>query len=484
MSPFTPDTSAIIRRTKDEYKDIYDAMTWLTPEKAKEASDLRESLMRHILMHPAKAASQMFSNTKLYLHGISKGCQHCGNGDWSCLFINGICNARCFYCPSAQTQKGPPVTNTLEFKNPADFADYVRVFGIKGVSFSGGEPFITFDRVVSFLKTLRSRISHPLYIWMYTNGLLVTEDKLKILKDEGLDEIRFDISANEYSLDALKKAVPTIPCVTVEIPAIPEDLELTRPLLKTLRDEGVSHLNLHQLRCTPFNAPKLIARRYTFVHGQKVTVLETELAALELIRFAMDEGIRLPINYCSFAFRGQFQKAAALKRNASFIKSAHEDITKTGHIRTLSLLGEEKKIRKMHDALVAKGVDPNLWRTSKGFDQLFFNSQLFSQMDFNGLHVKAAYSSTTLKPSVSFRHPFKEVNLNRKRKVVIERHTEEPGILLEGQEIECFKHKWICPEPPRLDEKNLQYDLKSLPDRISLFEDFTQGPAPYFTTDQ
>ena len=49
---------------------------------------------------------------------------------------------------------------------------------------------MTFDRVMLFLKTLRSKVPHPSYLWMYTNGLLVTEDKLKALRDNGLDEIR------------------------------------------------------------------------------------------------------------------------------------------------------------------------------------------------------------------------------------------------------------------------------------------------------
>lgn len=478
MNPIPPDISDIIRRTKEEYADSYDAMTWLTPEEAIEASHRRDSLLKDIFKHPAGGPDWLFSDTKLYTHSLSPGCSLCGNGEWSCLFINGICNGKCFYCPSTQTEKGQPMTNTLEFKNANDYADYVRVFNIKGVSFSGGEPFMTFDRVLLFLKTLRSRVSHPLYIWMYTNGLLVTEDKLKILRDSGLNEIRFDLSADSYRLDALKKAVGIIPCVTVEIPAIPEDLDKTRPLLTTLHREGVNHLNLHQLRCTPFNKSRLIHRNYTFLHGAKVTVLETELTALKLIRYALDENIPLPINYCSFTFRSQFQKAAALKRNCLIMKAAHEDMTKTGHIRTMSVMGEEKNIRSIHETLMSKGIDTALWRTSKSFDQIFFNGALWPHMDFTRVRLKVAYSSTSLKPSVSFRNPFKEVALNRKKKVVIERYTEEPGLFLEGHQIHTFGHKFISPKggsSPAMENPPLE-----LPDAIHLFESFRPGLAPYY----
>ncbi len=161
------------------------------------------------------------------------------------------------------------MTSTLEFRTPEDYVDYVERFDIQAVSFSGGEPLMTFDRVVQYLKSLRARISRPLYIWMYTNGLLATQDKLKTLADNGLDEIRFDISADRYCLDVLKEAVDVIPHVTVEIPAIPEDVEKTRQVIRLLHDQGVNFLNLHQIRCTPFNLPELIRRGYTFCTALK-----------------------------------------------------------------------------------------------------------------------------------------------------------------------------------------------------------------------
>ena len=90
------------------------------------------------------------------------------------------------------------------------------------------------------------------------------------------------------------KLYEIIPVVTVEIPAVPEDLEITKPLTAVLSSMGVKYLNLHQIRCTQFNRPKLVRRGYTFIHGPGVAVLETELAALELIRHTLDRNIPLP----------------------------------------------------------------------------------------------------------------------------------------------------------------------------------------------
>ncbi|MFO7911044.1 MAG: radical SAM protein, partial [Desulfotignum sp.] len=398
------DMARTIQRIKKEYTDTYDTMTWLTPESAQAASRVRENLITEIFAHQGKGPEWRFAQTKLFTHGISPGCDFCGNGDWSCLFINGICNASCFYCPSTQNRKGLPMTNSLEFKTPNDYVDYVRRFGIRAVSFSGGEPLMTFERVVQYLKVLRAKITDHLYIWMYTNGLLVTEDKLKILADNGLDEIRFDISADHYRLDALKKAVGIIPCVTVEIPAIPEDLENTRQVIKQLYDEGVNYLNLHQLRCTPYNLPRLIKRGYTFVHGPRATVLETELTALELMRYALENNIPLPINYCSFAFRHQFQRAGAFTRNALLVKAPYQDITATGHIRTMGITGEKPAVLAARNQFLLQAKDPALWHLAKNGDQLFFAASLWPCIDFSGVTLTVAYTATSLKSSVSFRH--------------------------------------------------------------------------------
>jgi len=134
------DTAQTIRRIKEEYADDYDTMTWLTSESADAASRVRENLITQIFEHQGQGPQWRFAQTKLFTHGMSPGCSLCGSGDWSCLFINGICNARCFYCPSIQNRKGLPMTSSLEFKTPGDYVDYVRAFGIRAVSFRGASP--------------------------------------------------------------------------------------------------------------------------------------------------------------------------------------------------------------------------------------------------------------------------------------------------------------------------------------------------------
>lgn len=444
-----------------EFSEVLDSMTWLTQDQAEKASDVRESLLKAIFEKPDTSAGWLFGKTKLYTHEISPGCRLCGQGDWSCLFINNICNARCFYCPDHQAVAGIPVTNSLEFKNPADYSDYINACGIKGVSFSGGEPFMTFDRVTNFLKTLRKSVKHPLYIWMYTNGILVTPDKLAELRDLGLDEIRFDISANDYALDKMRMAVGNIPHVTVEIPAIPDDIDRMKGLAQTLYDDGVNYLNLHQIRCTPFNAAKLVRRGYTFLHGPKVTVLDTELAALTLIRHTIDASIRLPINYCSYIYRYQYQSAGARRRSALFMKKAYEEITGPGFLRSFSLAGPEERLAAVHNRLSETGVPPESWKYEKAGKRLFFSASLWPAIDMSGCLPMVSYFTTNLRQQVSYRNPFKEIKLNAKQKLIAEKKTEAKDISISQSLAMEFQRRisGADPDSPDRTDRTPDWDL-------------------------
>ena len=131
-----------------------------------------------------------------------------------------------------------PTTNRVPFGSPEEYAEYVHRFGFAGVSISGGEPLLTYERSVAHIQAVRRKMGPDLHIWLYTNGKLVTAERLAGLKAAGLNEIRFDISAVDYDLTKVRLAAEQIACITVEIPAIPEDAEKVADLLPALADAG------------------------------------------------------------------------------------------------------------------------------------------------------------------------------------------------------------------------------------------------------
>ncbi|MBR9985917.1 MAG: radical SAM protein, partial [Desulfosarcina sp.] len=388
-----------------EFGDTTDRLNWVSPAGAMAAQTERNQRLQAI----GQRLHLAFKGTKPHIGPLSPGCRICGEGDWSCLFVNGKCNCRCFYCPSSQDEIGIPTTNRVPFTRPADYAAYVSHFGFNGISLSGGEPLLTPALTLRFLQAVDRSKKRPLHLWMYTNGTLLTTDLVTKLKDAGLDEIRFDLSAVGYDLKKIRLAVGQIPFVTVEIPAIPEDFQRLTELLPQMKAIGVDHLNLHQLRLNPFNRDRLDQRKYTYLHGEKVTVLESELTALALMQHVVDRNIGLPVNYCASVFQHRFQRAAARRKSARLMLKPHESVTESGFIRSLAVVGDPERLSRQADRLINAGLNQRLWTIGGRNDHLHFHPQLWDQAVSAELNTIVSYSEALLCPHISYHRTFKEV---------------------------------------------------------------------------
>ena len=123
---------------EQKFADKAEKMSWYHPYKSFHLGDKREAIFADL----QGKVYWNFKDTKPYLNRISRGCELCGQGEWSCLFVTGICNANCFYCPAQQTSDETPQTQKLLFENPQVYVDYINRFKFKGVSLSGGEPLM------------------------------------------------------------------------------------------------------------------------------------------------------------------------------------------------------------------------------------------------------------------------------------------------------------------------------------------------------
>lgn len=316
----------LVNKVKDTFSG-YPELKWINPYNAEYYEQIRAGFIKN-LEKPA-----MFRRTKPFYKQVSKGCELCGKGLWSCLFITGKCNANCFYCPSKQESDDIPSSQGLTFPTAESYAEYINFFNFKGVGFSGGEPLLFKLGVLEYLKKIRAICPSDVYIWMYTNGILADNSIFYQLADAGLNEVRFDIGATNYNLNNIYAAKGIIENITVEIPAIPEEKEKLKALLPDLIKAGVTNLNLHQLRLTKHNVTKLLKRPYTYIPAEKPIVLESELMALEIVEYAQANELDIGINYCSFFFKNRFQSAGFKKQVTQALASPGEIITEKGFIR-------------------------------------------------------------------------------------------------------------------------------------------------------
>jgi len=326
MSAYFNYLNDLINKHKITYR-VFPEIKWLTPYETAFYQEKRDALLSPF------NSSALFKGTKPYYRSLSQGCQRCGQGLWSCLFIASKCNANCFYCPTAQNSNAMPESQGLIFETPEAYAEYVQHFKFKGVGFSGGEPLLVADKVIAYTKELRKTCDTDLYIWMYTNGILASEKICAQLGEAGINEMRFDIGATNFKLDSIANARTYIQNLTIEIPAVPEETELLKNLLPKMVEAGVTNLNLHQMRLTPYNVKKLIKHNYTYIPAEHPIVLESELAALEIMNYAKENDIPIGINYCSFFFKHRFQKAGFRKMMAQTLGPKDALITENGYIR-------------------------------------------------------------------------------------------------------------------------------------------------------
>lgn len=407
----------LIAANQREYGGRYEQLRFPAPAEAQRALARRAELLDDL--HGRVTVGN--GGTKLDSTGLSPGCRICAEGAWSCLFVTGRCNCRCFYCPTGQTENDLPTTNAVDFRTPADYVGYLERFGFRGASISGGEPLMNPKRSLAYVRAIKKHFGDAMYVWLYTNGTLADEDLLRQLADAGLDEIRFDIGATDYQLDKLRLAAGTIPTLTVEIPAIPEDLPRLKGMLGELRDAGVMHLNLHQMRLTPYNFEHLAQRGYTFLHGERVTVLESELAALQVLQHSLNNHIGLPVNYCSFVFKNRYQGQASRLRNGPFMAKPSESLTDNGYIRTLTLLGEPTAITRQIESFKTLAVDEGLWSKGNGPGKLIVHAQLRHLIDWGAFDLQVGHARCRQLPSVSYSNPFVTIPVNPSKSVIIER---------------------------------------------------------------
>jgi len=382
----------LIAQNRKEYGLRYEQLKKPSYNRLYQAENERQQLISAI----AGKAAYLFNGTKPYAHAVSPGCRLCGEGHWSCLFVNNRCNCNCFYCPAPQVNTAIPETQGITFTLAEDYIGYIKKLDFRGVGLSGGEPLLTFPTTVDFLSKIKKEFGDKVYVWMYTNGTLLDEEKAIKLAETGLNELRFDLTATAYNTSKLKLALGKIPNVTVEIPAIPDEIEALKKMVIELDSLGVNYLNLHQIRLTPYNLEKLIDRNYLFLHGRKVTVLESELAALEIIKFVFQRRLKLPVNYCSFHYKNHYQQAAFRKKAAAFVLTGQEEINRNGFIRSISLQGITIPPGFIKQQLLQLQPEGEGWQVSPNDDQIFLKNNLLMKLQLGEEPVFINYQSATV----------------------------------------------------------------------------------------
>jgi uncharacterized protein len=245
---------------------------------------------------------------------LSQGCYACKSGSWICVYIGVSCNLKCLSCP--QTSRH----NVKEFiwanggnDDIHSLEDLKRVIEknkrITGISFSGGEPFLYIDKVKEWLDFINANFADlNLYLWIYTNGMKVTKENCLELKAKGIKEIRFDLSATNYSdkiIQKIKYCKNIFEKVCVEIPVEPWKTDKLLEVLPKLDAIGLDYLNLHELAICQDNRDRLVDGGYVDpkliypTQSSEGHYLASILDTYRIIEFIENNHLNIIYNDCS-----------------------------------------------------------------------------------------------------------------------------------------------------------------------------------------
>jgi uncharacterized protein len=271
---------------------------------------------------------------------LSKGCTLCREGKKMVVYVSGLCDSHCYYCPVSRDRMYTDVTFANERKiAPDDVASLIaeaRSMNAKGVGITGGDPLKVPDRVAAYCRALKAEFGPSFHIHLYTQAVADPANYRK-LAEAGLDEIRLHPPVGWWDkmaqspYDALfKAALKTGMMVGCEVPAIPGKEASLLALAKYLNDVGVAFVNLNELEFSEANIDQLSARGHSLMNDQSNVVAGSRDTAWTVVGAALKAKLKTTVHFCASTYKDSVQLRKRLMRQAQ-TKARNLDVpTKDG----------------------------------------------------------------------------------------------------------------------------------------------------------
>jgi pyruvate formate-lyase activating enzyme-like uncharacterized protein len=274
-----------------------------------------------------------------YTGGLPTGCKLCIRGAKLVVFVTGLCDEACFYCPVSRRKLGRDVVyaNEEKAKSLSDVVEEAIRVGAEGASITGGDPLIALGRTIRVIHALKEYGGPSFHIHLYTTGRYATSEAIRVLEEAGLDEIRFHVTSID-GVKAVEKAmrVRKEMDVGVEVPVFPDKVDELRRLILLLDRLGVDFINLNEAEVSPDNYDAIAVRGYQ-VRG--VAVEGSYQAALNLVRWAAENTRRLIVHFCPARFKDRVQTRARLLRKAIRTLACYEELRPDGSVAVAVIRG-------------------------------------------------------------------------------------------------------------------------------------------------
>lgn len=295
---------------------------------------------------------------------VAEGCEHCINGSKMVLFVTGLCECGCHYCPVSLERKGLDVMYANEGRVQSDdeIIAEAESMDATGTGITGGDPLMVMERTVHMIELLKGRFGSGHHIHLYT--ATIDAEKAKALEAAGLDEIRFHPPEDLWSHmedSGLKEVVESVGMdVGIEVPALPGREKDISMMVEYARSVGIRFVNLNELEFSESNWDMMDTFGYTVRDEVSSAVSGSEETAVRVLKSCR----KANVHFCSSPFKDGVQLRRRLIRRAEHVCTDYQAITDDGTLVRGYLYTKEPA--ETYEELIGLGVDPSMMVIQEG----------------------------------------------------------------------------------------------------------------------
>ncbi|MEM2866757.1 MAG: radical SAM protein [Candidatus Hadarchaeales archaeon] len=308
---------------------------------------------------------------------MPEGCRLCVRGAKLVLFLTGLCQRSCFYCPLSSKRRGKDVVyaNERPIRSTRQLLEEAELMDALGTGITGGDPSLRFRRLLRYLRALKRGLGPEHHVHLYCMEL--SRERLRRLREEGLDELRL----HTWSPEPVRKAVEEGLNCGVELPSLPGSFRVLSRLLGELEKVGCSFVNLNELEFSETNSLELRKRGFRLKSLDSVAVKGSEELALKVLEWA-SENTDLNLHYCPSRLKDGVQLRNRLRRRARKVARPYEALTPDGLlvkgvIEGLSpneLEGERRRLMRKY------GIPPELLSVNRRRGRLETSTEIAEKL--------------------------------------------------------------------------------------------------------
>ena len=276
-------------------------------------------------MNRSERESREIEGGSFLVGTLPLGCALCTKGSKMVLFVTGLCESSCYYCPLSQEKSGQDVifADEVPVTDDSDILLEAQAIRSEGAGISGGDPLCDQERTLRYMKLLKVAYGPSFHLHLYTSQTDVSEEVLIKLRDAGLDEIRFHPQTSDWS--GIQRAVDLGMTVGLEVPAIPGKQDDLKKLASRAEELGVSFLNINELEASETNFEKLVSMGMRLTSLESSSIEGSASAAREVLEWSREGLQNLSVHFCSARFKDSVQMRRRLERRLEQIIREFEE---------------------------------------------------------------------------------------------------------------------------------------------------------------